>query len=174
MTMLTTMGTSTRLPVPSEFGTSGSLQRRETARAAVIGWGAKTRTKAVLGERPFIWMPEPGGGPQAATEGTRESVVAELRRLSGLSGAQLARLLGVSRRSIQAWIAGAPMSPSHAERVHLVLESVKSIEGSPEQRRDVLFDSSDGISLFRGWEQQNNQLAPLHAVPYSPRDLLGS
>ena len=174
MIMLTTMDTSKTLPVPPRFGTSGSPQRFETVYAAGIGWGAKTRTKTIFGERPFIWVPEPVGGVQDKAEGARETVVAELRRLSGLSGAQLARLLGVSRRSIQAWIAGAPMAPSHAERVHLVLESVKSIEGSPEQRRDVLFDSSDGTSLFRGWEQQNNQLAPLHPTPYSPKDVLGS
>ena len=182
--MLTTVRAPMTVALPGGFEAKTTRSfRREVARRAVVGWNTATRTRTgSAGTLTSATPTVPGdwgfdrtvGGEQASPRVRGESPVAELRRLSGLSGSQLARLLGVSRRSVQAWVAGAPMSPSHAERVHDVLMVVKSIGGSPEERRDALFDSSKGTSLFRGWEQQNDRLAPLHPAPYSPSDFLGS
>lgn len=77
------------------------------------------------------------------------SAIAELRDLSGLTASQVARLFGVSRRSVNNWIAGKPMAPHHEERLSQLLAIVRGVEGSTsDSRRAALLDSSTGPSIF--------------------------
>lgn len=78
------------------------------------------------------------------------ALVAELKTDSGLTADQLGRLLGVSRRSIHNWAAGSPIAPSHEERVRELSDLVFDLDvKSPEERRNLMLDSSAGPSIFR-------------------------
>lgn len=94
---------------------------------------------------------------------TPSELIADLRLLSGLTTDQVGRLLGVSRRSVHNWLSGGTMASQHAERVSEILAIVQAIDGSPDQRRAALLDSSKGPSLFHKLLQQR-QRGPLLQV----------
>lgn len=78
------------------------------------------------------------------------SVVAALKAESGLTADQLGRLLGVSRRSIHNWATGSAIASSHEERVRELDSFISSLPAyTPEERRSLLLDSSNGPSLFK-------------------------
>lgn len=54
--------------------------------------------------------------------------IAELRSLSGLTWDQLARLLGVSRRSLHLWASGKPMAATNQEKLARVLAILKQLD----------------------------------------------
>jgi DNA-binding transcriptional regulator YiaG len=84
----------------------------------------------------------------AVARSAAESIV-ELRALSGLTADQVGRLLGVSRRSVQNWVAGNAMAGQHEEQVSRLLSVVLALPGSTaDARRGALLDSSRGQSLF--------------------------
>jgi DNA-binding transcriptional regulator YiaG len=76
--------------------------------------------------------------------------IAEVRRLTGLTWDQLARLFGVSRRSLHFWASGKAMTPSNEEHLQRVLGVVRKIDrGSAGANRAVLVsDSRGGIIPF--------------------------
>ena len=75
--------------------------------------------------------------------------IGDLRDLSGLTASQVARLFGVSRRSVNHWLAGKPMAVQHEERLSMLLSTITSLPGtSPDERRAELLDSSGGPSVF--------------------------
>lgn len=76
--------------------------------------------------------------------------IAELRALSGLTADQVGRLLDVSRRTVQNWIAGNAMAIQHEEQASRLMAVVLALPGSTsDERRAALLDSSDGESLFQ-------------------------
>lgn len=78
------------------------------------------------------------------------AIVATLKVESGLTADQLGRLLGVSRRSIHNWAAGTAIAPAHEERLRELEMLVFSLSAdSPEERRKILLDSSNGPSIFK-------------------------
>jgi DNA-binding transcriptional regulator YiaG len=67
------------------------------------------------------------------------AAVGELRRLSGFTWDQLARLFNVSRRSLHFWASGKPMAPSHEEHLQRLLAVVRKIDrGSASANRTAL------------------------------------
>ena len=56
-----------------------------------------------------------------------QKMVNELRSLSGLTNEEIAPLVGVSRRSLQSWIAGEPISARRESRLRAVLDSVRQL-----------------------------------------------
>lgn len=65
--------------------------------------------------------------------------IAELRRRSGLTWEQLARLFEVSRRSLHFWASGKPMSPTHEEHLQRMLAVMRRIDrGSAAANRSAL------------------------------------
>lgn len=83
------------------------------------------------------------------TEGTRMGIH-ELRRLSGLTWEQLARLCGVTRRALHFWASGKPLKAVHEERLQRLLATVRLIDrGSAlDNRRVLLQPGADGILPF--------------------------
>ena len=78
------------------------------------------------------------------------SIVAALKIESGLTADQLGRLLGVSRRSIHNWAAGSAIASAHEEKLRELDSLIFSIPANtPEERRSLLLDSSNGPSLFK-------------------------
>lgn len=65
--------------------------------------------------------------------------IGELRRLSGLTWDQLARLFNVSRRSLHFWASGKAMAPSNEEHLHRLLAVVRKVNrGSASANRAML------------------------------------
>lgn len=78
------------------------------------------------------------------------ALVRELRSESGLTANQLGRLLGVSRRSVYNWAAGSPIAAAREERLRELHSMVLNLPAkSPDMRRNLLLDSSNGPSIFR-------------------------
>jgi transcriptional regulator with XRE-family HTH domain len=90
---------------------------------------------------------EPVPRPQG---GTVQQAIAELRSLSGLTWEQMARLLGVSRRSVHFWASGEPVRASHQERVERLLAVLRQVDRgtATENRALVLNSCADGTLPF--------------------------
>jgi DNA-binding transcriptional regulator YiaG len=81
-------------------------------------------------------------GTKVAETPSEAGALSELRRLSGLSWEQLARLLGVSRRTLHFWASGKAMARSNEEHLQRVLAVVRSLDrGSTAANRSVLLES---------------------------------
>ncbi|MGH8904939.1 MAG: helix-turn-helix domain-containing protein [Egibacteraceae bacterium] len=64
---------------------------------------------------------------------------------SNLTWSQLARLFGVSRRAVHAWVGGSRMSAANLERLGRVEQFVSACyEATPQATRDRLFSSPPG------------------------------
>jgi len=80
------------------------------------------------------------GSPEA----TQKSI-SELRRLSGLTWDQLAKLFNVSRRSLHFWASGQPLSRFNEEQLNRLLEAIQYIDrGSANLNRSLLLKGSNG------------------------------
>lgn len=99
--------------------------------------------------------------------------VAVLRDLSGLTSSQIARLFGVSRRSVQNWIAGATMSPSNEERLSHLLAQIRPLGDGPLERRRKLLASSKGPSLLHQLTGELKRGRVIRPEPTSAKSLLG-
>jgi len=89
------------------------------------------------------WLHE--AGPPAS-----QSVVAELRNKTQLTWAQLARALGVQRRSLHFWARGERPSAANLERLMGILGIVRAIDrGDPSETTAMLLESQgDRPSAF--------------------------
>ena len=71
--------------------------------------------------------------------------VLELRRLTGLTWDQLARLFGVDRRSLHFWASGKQLSKTNEELLGRILAVVRRIDsGSAAVNRTILLGASEG------------------------------
>ena len=88
-------------------------------------------------------------GGQEYTEATR-AAVHELRGLSGLTWEHLARLCGVTRRTLHFWASGKPLTAAHEERLQRLLATMRAIDrgSAPDTRSMLLQPSQDGVLPF--------------------------
>lgn len=76
------------------------------------------------------------------------AAIAELRRLSGLTWDQLARLFSVTRRALHFWASGKAMAPSNEEHLQRLLAAVRKIDrGSASANRTALLTSREGGTI---------------------------
>jgi DNA-binding transcriptional regulator YiaG len=76
------------------------------------------------------------------------AAIGELRRLSGLTWDQLARMFGVSRRSLHFWASGKPMAPINEEHLQRVLAVVRKIDrGAASANRSALLGVGEDGSI---------------------------
>ena len=77
-------------------------------------------------------------------------LIQSLHAASGLTWDQLAKLFGVSRRSVHLWGAGGRMNGSNLERASFLLRTVQELPGyDAETKRTAIFaPGSDGYSRF--------------------------
>jgi DNA-binding transcriptional regulator YiaG len=81
---------------------------------------------------------------ESQTNEVTRKAIAELRRLSGLTWDQLARLFNVSRRSVHLWVSGKPMNAPNEERLHKVLALLQEVDrGSADENRRLLLTPID-------------------------------
>jgi DNA-binding transcriptional regulator YiaG len=78
---------------------------------------------------------------------TTSSAIAELRRRSGLTWDQLARLFGVARRSIHFWASGKALNAANEERLSRMLAVVRYVDcGTAQSTRAALITAqNDGM-----------------------------
>jgi len=78
---------------------------------------------------------------------TTASLVLELRRLSGLTWAQLASVFGVDRRAIHFWAAGRPINAANSENLAAVLALVRRVSrgDAGATRAFLLTPTSTGV-----------------------------
>jgi DNA-binding transcriptional regulator YiaG len=114
------------------------------------------------------WVGEPDPG----------AAIGELRRSSGLTWDQLARLFGVDRRSLHFWASGKRMAPANEERLQRLLAVMRKIDrGSASANRAALLGAlPDGAlpydHLVRGaYEFVAKQLGAGEAGRASPTPL---
>ncbi|MCY3020093.1 MAG: helix-turn-helix domain-containing protein [Planctomycetota bacterium] len=98
----------------------------------------------------FPQMIQTSAGSPAVAATRQTTAVSELRQLSGLSWDQLARILGVSRRSIHFWASGKTLTQANEEKLNRVLSVVRRLDrGSATANRAVLLGSlADGTIPF--------------------------
>ena len=76
------------------------------------------------------------------------AAIGELRRLSGLTWDQLARLFNVSRRSLHFWASGKPMTANNEEHLQRLLAVIHKIDrGSGSANRTALLGVLEDGSL---------------------------
>lgn len=102
-----------------------------------------------------------------------DDTVAKLRLLTGLTGDQMGRLFGVSRRSIQGWIAGATMAAPHQERLSSLLARVAPLGSSADERKRQLLSSAAGPSIFHQMVDEVARDAVMQVRSTSVRERLG-
>lgn len=81
---------------------------------------------------------------------TLGTTIAELRRRSGLTWEQLARLFGVARRSVHFWASGKALNAANEERLGRMLAVVRYIDrGTAQATRAALMTAqNDGVIPF--------------------------
>ncbi|MEO1741293.1 MAG: helix-turn-helix transcriptional regulator [Cyanobacteria bacterium J06629_9] len=126
------------------------------------------------------------------------SSLGELRRLSGLTWEQLARLFNVSRRSVHFWASGKPISRFNEETISKLLDTLRYIDrGSASENRKLLLRSFgngvvpfdllvagkyEDVKAMLGHEDisKQTQLAPIDECeqtlynPQKPEELIGA
>ncbi|MEA5488517.1 MULTISPECIES: hypothetical protein [Pseudanabaena] len=81
-------------------------------------------------------------------EATQKSL-SELRRLSGLTWDQLAKLFNVSRRSLHFWASGQPLSSFNEEHLNRLLSTIQYIDrGSASLNRTLLMKPDNNGNLL--------------------------
>jgi transcriptional regulator with XRE-family HTH domain len=69
----------------------------------------------------------------------------ELKKLSGLTWEQLAKIFNVSRRSLHFWASGKPMTPFNEEHLRRLLATIRYIDrGSADINRSALLHAQQG------------------------------
>jgi transcriptional regulator with XRE-family HTH domain len=126
------------------------------------------------------------------------SALAELRRLTGFTWDQLARLFNVSRRSLHFWASGKAMTPGNEEHLQRMLSVLKRIDrGSASANRAALLSpNANGeipcdqlasgrydfvVAALGQWHETPRVFAPLVSdgaklarTPRPPEDLVGA
>jgi transcriptional regulator with XRE-family HTH domain len=137
----------------------------------VVHIGGQTST-------PFVGHPGDGRRStederdEAATDG---ETVSRLHQISGLTWEQLAKVFGVSRRTLHMWAAGARMNAVNSETLHHVLARVEALGGeSPEDvRTRLLRIGTDGLSLYdRLREERSSGRKAINAPQWRAAELL--
>lgn len=94
----------------------------------------------------FGWVHHEAGNHRessavASPSSESSALVTALHDESGLTWEQLARMLGVTRRSLHSWAAGTRISNVNLESVSRALSQVRALKGrTPEDRRNELLD----------------------------------
>jgi DNA-binding transcriptional regulator YiaG len=172
MTTLPLMTLKPNVPFALAFGAALFVSSALCVTVPVSDWttlfvnvtpGAKAH-----GEMMGTSTGQPGTTQPATSIRTASESISQLRALSGLTADQVGRLLGVSRRSVQNWVAGNAMAVQHQEQVSRLLSIVLGLPGSTaDDRRGALLDSRYGQSLFHKLLAQRAEATRMQGRPLS-------
>jgi len=113
----------------------------------LVGPGTSTVNAPALGAswRAKVLVDQTTAGVAAPSVVPAGASIGELRRLSGLTWDQLARVFKVSRRSVHFWSSGKAMAASNEEHLQRVLAVVRKVDrGSAVANRTALLGAADG------------------------------
>jgi len=149
-------------PAPySSTSASGAMRDSVTQRPTVVTVTvfpilSGTATNEPISDQDLLRILErttsglPLSFPLANSAEANRSTLNELRRLSGLTWEQLAKLFNVSRRSLHFWASGHPLSRFNEENLNRLLGTIRYINrGSASLNRNLLLSpGQDGRLLF--------------------------
>lgn len=92
----------------------------------------------------------PQAPPADEAKNEAAALLDRIQEDAGLTLEQIAPLVGVSRRSLQAWRAGAPISGRKADRLRAVNETIEALVGADqEETKATLFSRAPGgVSIY--------------------------
>lgn len=176
---MTSLEMSARFVSTSASGAMGARQAKPPMLLGcmLVGLG----TSSVPAAAPdVVWrsqlsLAHTSAGASVAPVQSAGAAIGELRRLSGLTWDQLARMFGVSRRSLHFWASGKPITPGHEERLQRILAVLRKIDrGAAHANRTALLsagvDGSIPFDLLRegDYERALSLLGLGHARRASP------
>lgn len=133
---------------PFEIRTTASrtvLARTGLALMAGVGIAPAATNASIPAGSHFRYHVEATAIPESiAISGVERSLairecVLEIRRLSGLTWEEIAKIFGVSRRSINNWALGGRLTEENAEKVRRVLANVRMLyDSSPARTAGIL------------------------------------
>jgi transcriptional regulator with XRE-family HTH domain len=144
-------------PLFESTSAAGALLMRQVREPVLVGMmlaGLGTSSLSALPADLVLRSPRPvlqtTAGASVVIRDRVGAAIAELRRLSGFTWEQLARLFSVSRRSLHFWASGKAMTPSNEEHLQRTLAVVRKIDrGSARANRtELLAVRDDGIIPF--------------------------
>ena len=106
--------------------------------------------------------------PSASSPEATQKALGELRRLSGLTWEQLAKLFNVSRRSLHFWASGQPLSRFNEEQLNRLLGTIQYIDrGSASLNRSLLLKPDNPLFdlLIAGRYEEFKQLVGVGNAP---------
>lgn len=145
--------TSNAMYAPS--GSTAAGVRRQVS-LPVLGVVALITGLGTVGVQPaglemalcYLHLEQTSAGASIVIADRAGAAIAELRRLSGFTWDQLARLFKVSRRSLHFWASGKAMTPSNEEHLQRLLAVVRKIDrGSASINRSALLAVQDDRTI---------------------------
>jgi len=142
-------------PIFDSTSAAGAMLMRQVREPVLVGCmlaGLGTSTAYGPPQNRVLWSQRPvehttAGAAVVVAEPAGAAIV-ELRRLSGFTWDQLARIFNVSRRSLHFWASGKPMAPSNEEHLQRLLSVVRKIDrGSASANRAALLGVREDGSL---------------------------
>jgi hypothetical protein len=132
----------TDIDATSAGSAMGTWQRESVAVLFFASLGAGTTaslpSSRYFGSPPALVQGTTAGTPLAAVRGAGPAI-SELRRISGLTWDQLARLFGLSRRSLHYWASGGALTAANEEHLQRLLAVVRKIDrGTASENRAAL------------------------------------
>lgn len=116
---------------PSDLYSSLTQLSLQTGFAALFGNLRRTRSQCDALGALTLPLTEPS---------TPQHMVVWLLNNSGLTGDQLSRILGVSRRAVYTWVDGRRVNGANLERLATVYQCIKEIPATrADERRHLLF-----------------------------------
>jgi DNA-binding transcriptional regulator YiaG len=107
--------------------------------------GTTSADRGASPDHAFITQPQTNSGVHVPESQAPSAAILELRRISGLTWDQLARLFGITRRSLHFWASGKPLTPAHEERLSRLLATVRRLDrGSAHANRTLLLSVHAG------------------------------
>jgi DNA-binding transcriptional regulator YiaG len=134
---------------------AGAMLMPQVREPVLVGWilaGLGTSTASALPQNRGLGLHRPveqtTAGAAVVVAEPAAAAICELRRLSGFTWDQLARVFDVSRRSLHFWASGKPMLPRNEEHLQRLLSVVRKIDrGSASANRAALLGVRDDGSL---------------------------
>jgi len=147
---------------------AGPVLMRQVVRPMLVGVMLAGIGTSAAGTLPLELVPQALQPARQTTAGVSldtarpsGAAIAELRRQSGLTWDQLARLFSVSRRALHFWASGKPMAFTHEEHLQRLLSVLRKVDrGSADaNRRELLAVREDNESALDLLQQRQYDAA---------------
>jgi DNA-binding transcriptional regulator YiaG len=126
--------------IPQIFGSSSSYIGTASSES-ILAWYLQLMEKQTASSLSVTYS-------LPTTVESAQVTVHELKKLSGLTWEQLAKIFNVSRRSLHFWASGKPMTPFNEEHLRRLLATIRYIDrGSPDINRGALLQPQHGSTI---------------------------